>query len=551
MAGQCCVTRSVAAGCGKTTLLSVISGSTTDISSRSRVFGSVLLDGRPHTPSAGRQVALVTQRDFLLPTLTVLECLRYSALLRLPRGTSPAEVQAQVAATVEELGLQKVAQQKVGGSSGIRGISGGESQASCCRRRVTIGMELITRPAILLLDEPTSGLDSFTALKLMHTLKTVAAGGRIVMLSFHQPSPSMFALLDVALVMAQGVVAFQGPPAAAGNFLAARGLPCPEGVALAEHMLHAVSDPASLLQMLSPGQAPSQEDLEQGSAAQPGQKAPATRDLHDPNARSAVQHTPKLADEALQQPTSPQQLPAHQKCSPGASLVQQLHILFWRTLTDVVRNPALLLMHCALSVMMGIFCGLIFMNLGMGIAGTQNRAGALFFSLCVSAFSSLTVVDLFVNERHLVMREVTTGYYQAFPYLLAKCICDALSLRIVPAILFAIPFYPMVNLQGGASHVALYVALLAVFSATVGAQATIIAVGCNTSGKAGLIMNLVLLLSLLFGGFLVNVASIPGWLRWLQYLSIFHYAFQAMLINELQGLLLDFAVHSPLRHAAQ
>ena len=48
-------------------------------------------------------------------------------------------------------------------------------------------------------------------------------------------------------------------------------------------------------------------------------------------------------------------------------------------------------------------------------------AGALFFSLCVSAFSSLTVVDLFMNERHLVMREVTTGYYQAFPYLLAKC----------------------------------------------------------------------------------------------------------------------------------
>ena len=41
------------------------------------------------------------------------------------------------------------------------------------------------------------------------------------------------------------------------------------------------------------------------------------------------------------------------------------------------------------------------------------------------------------------------------------------------------------------------------------------------------------------------------WLRWLQYLSIFHYAFQAMLINELQGLLLDFAVHSPFMRAAQ
>ena len=36
--------------------------------------------------------------------------------------------------------------------------------------------------------------------------------------------------------------------------MAARGLPCPEGMALAEHMLHAVSDPASLQQMLGSGQ---------------------------------------------------------------------------------------------------------------------------------------------------------------------------------------------------------------------------------------------------------------------------------------------------------
>ena len=124
-------------------------------------------------------------------------------------------------------------------------------------------------------------------------------------------------------------------------------------------------------------QVPIQEDLEQGQAEQPGQKAPATSDLHDPDARSAVQHTPKLAGEGLQQPSSPQQLPAGQRRPRGALPVQQLHILFWRTLTDVVRNPALLLMHCVLSVVMGIFCGLIFMNLGMGIAGTQNRAGGL------------------------------------------------------------------------------------------------------------------------------------------------------------------------------
>lgn len=68
---------------------------------------------------------------------------------------------------LEELGLAGVANSQVGGSGGVRGVSGGE------RRRAAIGMELVIDPAVLLLDEPTSGLDSFTALKFMQSLKAV------------------------------------------------------------------------------------------------------------------------------------------------------------------------------------------------------------------------------------------------------------------------------------------------------------------------------------------------------------------------------------------
>ena len=78
-------------------------------------------------------------------------------------------MQARVDGVLYELGLEHVAGSQVGGSSGIRGISGGE------RRRVTIGMELVIDPSILVLDEPTSGLDSYTAVNLMTTLKQVCA----------------------------------------------------------------------------------------------------------------------------------------------------------------------------------------------------------------------------------------------------------------------------------------------------------------------------------------------------------------------------------------
>ena len=51
------------------------------------------------------------------------------------------------------------------------GISGGE------KKRVAIGMELVTNPPILFLDEPTTGLDTYTAYSVMSTLKALAASG--------------------------------------------------------------------------------------------------------------------------------------------------------------------------------------------------------------------------------------------------------------------------------------------------------------------------------------------------------------------------------------
>ena len=71
---------------------------------------------------------------------------------------------------ITALGLDSCADTLIGTATGgfFRGISGGE------RRRTSIGVELITEPALVLLDEPTSGLDSWTALRIGHILKRLA-----------------------------------------------------------------------------------------------------------------------------------------------------------------------------------------------------------------------------------------------------------------------------------------------------------------------------------------------------------------------------------------
>lgn len=93
---------------------------------------------------------------------------------------------------IDLLGLQTARHTPIGGAL-KRGVSGGE------RKRVCIALELLASPALVFLDEPTSGLDSTIALRLVTTLRGLAAGGhRSVLASIHQPSTRAFAAFDQA-----------------------------------------------------------------------------------------------------------------------------------------------------------------------------------------------------------------------------------------------------------------------------------------------------------------------------------------------------------------
>lgn len=96
--------------------------------------------------------AYVTQDDTLIGSLTVREMIRYSARLRLPDKMGRSEKEELVDSTIMEMGLQDCADTVIGNWH-RRGISGGE------KRRVSIALEILTKPRLLFLDEPTSGLD--------------------------------------------------------------------------------------------------------------------------------------------------------------------------------------------------------------------------------------------------------------------------------------------------------------------------------------------------------------------------------------------------------
>jgi hypothetical protein len=84
-------------------------------------------------------------------------------------------------------------------------------------------------------------------------------------------------------------------------------------------------------------------------------------------------------------------------------------------------------------------------------------------------------------------------------------------------------------------RIAVWFAVLSLFSATSGALSMMGSMGCPTAGVANLVMTLVLLVSLVFGGFLANLEAMPDWISWISWFSIFRYAFEALVVNEVTG----------------
>ncbi|RHZ23166.1 hypothetical protein DYB37_007692 [Aphanomyces astaci] len=218
----------------------------------------------------------------------------------------------------------------------------------------------------------------------------------------------------------------------------------------------------------------------------------------------------------------------------------QLQVLFLRTLRNTFRQKSLFVLHVGISVFLGVVTGLIFMGLEDNLAGFQNRMGAFFFTLTFFGFGTLSSMDAFIAERPLFVKEAGAKYYSAWSYYVAKASIDLASLRVLPAIIFASIFYYLMGLNAPLDRFLLFTTTLVLFNVAVGSMSTFVSIGSKTVGIANLVATVVLLQNVLFGGFLLNVQTMSPGAAWMQWLSMFKYAFEVMMTNELSGLLLTF-----------
>jgi ABC transport system ATP-binding/permease protein len=183
-------------GCGKSTLMDALNGL------RPASSGNVFindLDLYQNFNALRRSIGYVPQRDILHDVLTVEKTLHYAAKLRLPTGTSLQTVNTIVNQTIESVGLSE--QREVP----FKQLSGGQ------QKRLSLALELLTKPTFLFLDEPTSPLDPETTENMMMLFRQLADEGRIVVMVTHK-FEKFREMHQIAMLTRGGRLAYFGPP---------------------------------------------------------------------------------------------------------------------------------------------------------------------------------------------------------------------------------------------------------------------------------------------------------------------------------------------------
>lgn len=180
--------------------------------------------------------------------------------------------------------------------------------------------------------------------------------------------------------------------------------------------------------------------------------------------------------------------------------------------------------------------------------------GLLFFVLAIFGFGCLTTLNSFGSERLLFMRERANGYYSPATWFAAKLLFDVIPLRVFPPFILGAIVYQPVGLVPAIDSFWRFILVLVLFNLTASSAVLLLSVLIKNTAVANLVGSLVMLFrsvppsrvlscllthsisSLLFAGLLINRDKLPAYLQWLETISFFHAAFEALLVNEVRYL---------------
>ncbi|KAI3984064.1 hypothetical protein MKX01_035191 [Papaver californicum] len=471
-------------GAGKSTLLEVLAGRLTPQTL------SIFVDQKPFDRAQFKKISgYVTQKDTLFPLLTVEETLMFSAELRLT--LPPSQLNSRIKALIEELGLSHVAKTRVGDDR-LRGVSGGE------RRRVSIGVDVIHDPRVLILDEPTSGLDSTSALQIMDMLKIMAeTRGRTVILTIHQPGFRIVNLFNSLLLLANGSVLHHGSADQLQLKLRSIGLQLPLHVNVVDFAIDSVEDlqhEQQQVQLVSIIQ----------DQLQLQQKRAGDQEIDVRSGKCTLQQLFQQS-KVVNEEVFSARIDLN-PCGFANSRLREVFILTHRFAKNVYRNKELFTL-----------LGSIFYDLKDDLTGSEERVGLFAFVLIFLLSCTTEALPIFLQEREILMKEISSGSYRVSSYRDSKWTSiSTVSTNTCYLVLSS------VILGLNRSFTAFMYFLLLIWLIFYTANSVVI---CFST----LVPNFIV------GNSIISGSGMPNYWVFMHYISLFKYPFEGLLINEFSG----------------
>ncbi|XP_016388589.1 ATP-binding cassette sub-family G member 2-like, partial [Sinocyclocheilus rhinocerous] len=455
-------------GSGKSSFLDVLAAR----KDPAGLSGEVLIDGAPQPPNFKCLSGYVVQDDVVMGTLTVRENLCFSAALRLPKSICQREKDEKVEGLIQELGLSKVADSRVG-TQLIRGVSGGE------RKRTSIGMELIFDPPVLFLDEPTTGLDASTANSVLMLLKRMVNSGRTIILSIHQPRYSIYRLFDSLTLLVGGRLVYHGLAQDALDYFSQIGYTCEPHNNPADFFLDVINGESTAVAL---NKLYDNEELDQEQLSS-SLKGIEDRLVEEYKNSSSYKQT-KSELERIVQGQDYSTRPKSRTITYSTSFCHQFNWVLRRTFRNLMLNPQTSFAQVSTTVYIR------HSQMHEYISG-YYRVSVYFLSKILSDILTLRTILAIIFANHVLRHEYISGYYRVSVYFLSKILSDILTLRTILAIIFSCVAYWMIGLKASAEAFFIFLFSIILVSYTATSMTLAISADQTVVGIANIVMNMI------------------------------------------------------------
>ncbi|KAF2733123.1 ATP-binding cassette sub-family G member 2 [Polyplosphaeria fusca] len=488
-----------ASGAGKSTFVKVLMGKA------KATTGIISINGTPRNISDFKKIiGYVPQDDIVLPELTIRENLLHSARIRLPRTWKSEEIEKHVDTLIDCLHLSHVQDSLVGDI--IKPIiSGGQ------RKRVSIGIELVAAPMVLVLDEPTSGLDATSALSIIKLLNSLSSLGVTVICIIHQPRQEIFHSLDRVLLLARGRTIFFGETKDTADYFRGLGYCIPRDCNPADAVLDIISG-----------------DTERYMSNSLKTTPLTIEDLADNWSRCELEKTDlnRLGSDPATNPSVDLDALVRSASSRGVPRLRQAYYCLVRALTQQTRQVVGFLLEIVVGAIAGLMIGLSVYQLdGLLFQGiyrppfellssstnyTLVPELALLNSLAIGLAAAAPGVKTFGEEKTIYWREAASGHSRS-AYFIGKILSTLFRIGLsslhftVFYALLATPIMPFGQL---------YLAHLLYFYCIYGLACAVSMVVSRQDGP--LLAMIVSLIIAIFGGYGPNLSTVKSWhLEWI------------------------------------